>query len=225
MKLPESEQQFPVYVTDWERALQDLEQYYRKRERGDSPLPELASRLDTSGSFLWEVNDGRVSPGTFLANKIIELWKKVCTESVIHVGITTILVINSKHELLLVKPYPRDEEWRLPADCIRQGETPVSAAQKAIFKQVSCSLYLQKIVGIFTDPKAINFVFTGQILNNQPFMPNRKIIDDAKYFSLKDNHGGFPSLVRDKKLHEPQRTLDLINAWSGRCVYPIEILK
>lgn len=240
MKLPEYDQPFSTYVTDWERALSDLTKYYRDRSSGhDSGMSEIASRLNVPSTLIWELQGhllGRVYTGLVsvessgLADKIINLWQEICPEKAYGMSTTTVLIINSQNELLLVKPlvkFGREvEKWRLPVGSVSQGETPISATRDAIIKQVSCSPELQNLVGIFTGSRGFNFVFVGQIANNQRLSPNRKLIDDAKYFPLLE--GGtenLPSLIGNDELHNREMTINFIQTWLNKRVYPIDVLK
>lgn len=240
MKLPEHDQQFSTYVPDWEQALSDLTKHYRDRSDGhDSGMSEIASRLDVPRTLIWELQRhllGRVYTGfvsvesSGLADKIINLWQEICPEKAFGMSTTTVLIINSQNELLLVKPlvkFGRDvEKWRLPGGSISQGETPISAIRSAIIKQVSCSPDLQNLVGIFTSQGRFNFVFVGQIANNQIPSPNHKLISDAKYFHLLG--GGtenLPSLIGNDELYNRDMTINFVQAWLNKRVYPVDVLK
>lgn len=226
MRIPaESEKRFPGpgYSITGEQALQDLWQHYEK-VGGYYFFSTLASRLDLSRSYLRELSCEHAPLPTSIADRIIEHWKKICAETVSHIGITTVLVRNSKQELLLVRPC-QERKWRLPASYIHQGETPIYAAQMGIREQVSFIPPLETILGIYFDQRATNFVFAGQILNDEPPSPNPKLIEEAQYFSLQDESSGLCLLDKNGKLDEPKWTFDLIHAWLNKWGCPIGVIR
>ena len=130
------------------------------------------------------------------------------------------VAIVQRERVLVVQEAKADcrGQWNLPGGHVDHGESIPAAAARELREETGLALPIAHLVGVYTGPNSVCFVFGCEDYSNHPFAPGDDVLD-VKFIVMDELMA-----MRDDQLQSPAMLRTILRDVSRGRKYPLEIL-